>query len=523
MFKHKNMVRNGLIFRDDKITFAQLEENLDSQDTEGQQYFASVRQLDAVTLPQGYIVDGEIRDQEGLQIILSQCVKEWNLKGKQVSISVPDALLFVRKISIPAEVEDKDLLSYVNFELGEGIRIPIENPIIDVKRKHNKEEAVLFATDRNEMMKYTNLLHACRLVGERADASSLALYRFYEKNRMIDNDMSYLLLNLTTTSAVASIFTRGEVELSRYFQPLQLTDLSKLDEDKKKEVMAQLNAVQGERITEAQEEVAVHNEKPIAVGVYERNYEAQNQEDIVTQALHQIEEKVDKIDKSSTVSSWDQYTEEQSVPSVEGEIFSHEMEETADKNTNVENSLTMSKDSLNDILNKIDSGWAEVQETPQATSEGNPSGGMDDWQSYINQEEIVKESELASEGNKLAEETVEPIEKISPVGASPLVDTEPVDIKPLDIVTLQDVLQDLYFELERLIKFYRNSLNNEDEDLRYVVFSGDHPYLHEVIEQIAGALELEVVNDDSTNIAITSDGKIDKQWFEVMGLCISEV
>ena len=463
MFKRKTNIENGLIFRDDCITFAQLEIYQDISKTDRQQNFASKKQVDSYKLPEGYIVDGEIRDEEGLKIILLQCLKKWKLRGKYVSISVPDSLLFVRKISVPAEVEDNDLISYVNFELGETIHIPIADPILDVKRKKNREEAVLFATDKSEMMKYTNLLSACRLIGERADASSLALYRFYEKNEMIQNTENYMFLNMTTASTVVSIFTRGELDLNRYFPALDMKATARHEEN----IDAGKNSPDD-----------ILKEIDTGWDSYVKN-DVKRGEDINASDGGTAFNPEGKDSGWGAIANSDVHTSH-----VSNAVGVAAKEET--------HSVTSSQNSLDDILKKINTGWVEEKEASEQ---------------FVKKEKSDSNTKALDSVGIQTRKAVHQEETAAPV----LVNT----------AVAQDALQDLYFELERLINFYRNSLNNGEEDLRYIVFSGDYPYLHEIMKQIADALALEVI--DCTNVKITSDGPIDEQWFEAMGLCISEV
>ncbi|MDQ0219380.1 hypothetical protein ELQ35_14495 [Peribacillus cavernae] len=60
-------------------------------------------------LPEGVIVEGQIKERETLEMILDEIIGQWKLKGIRTSFSVPDSFVILRKISIPAEVMKEDL------------------------------------------------------------------------------------------------------------------------------------------------------------------------------------------------------------------------------------------------------------------------------------------------------------------------------------------------------------------------------------------------------------------------------
>lgn len=133
-------------------------------------------------LPSGIIEDGKIVDFEALSTILDECVEEWKIGRRQVNFIVPDPLVIIRKITIPADVLDDEVKSHLYMELGASIHLPFEDPVFDVHplgEKNGKKELLLFASPERYVMEYSELLSGLKLVPVAADISPLALYRLY--------------------------------------------------------------------------------------------------------------------------------------------------------------------------------------------------------------------------------------------------------------------------------------------------------------------------------------------------------
>src|SRR4051794_37587600 len=69
-------------------------------------------------LPPGIISAGKIADAESLSYLLEECIVEWKIQRRSVRFIVPDQLVIIRKVSIPAEIQDDELKGYLYLELG---------------------------------------------------------------------------------------------------------------------------------------------------------------------------------------------------------------------------------------------------------------------------------------------------------------------------------------------------------------------------------------------------------------------
>ncbi|WBL13993.1 type IV pilus biogenesis protein PilM [Sutcliffiella sp. NC1] len=161
-------------------------------------------------LPPNIIKDGKIEDVTTLKIILEQCVDEWGLKRKQVRFVVPDSVLVTRKLSIPADIMDDEIIGYLYLELGSTIHLPFEDPVFDVHvlNRSEKTDIILFAVPEEVVASYSSLLEDVKLKPVTADISPLSLYRLYYENGQRNEHEHLLVVHFDVTGITLSIFVR---------------------------------------------------------------------------------------------------------------------------------------------------------------------------------------------------------------------------------------------------------------------------------------------------------------------------
>jgi type IV pilus assembly protein PilM len=84
-------------------------------------------------LPPGLINEGKIIDHESIGNIIQECQDEWKIHKRNVRFTVPDPLVIIRKVAIPADVVDDEVKNYIYLELGSSIHLPFEDPVFDVR------------------------------------------------------------------------------------------------------------------------------------------------------------------------------------------------------------------------------------------------------------------------------------------------------------------------------------------------------------------------------------------------------
>ena len=160
-------------------------------------------------LPPNILKDGKIVETVKFKDILTECVKKWGLKNKQVSFTVPDAYVVTRKISIPSTVLDDEIVGHLYLELGSSIHLPFDDPVFDVhvlSREEEKTEVILFASPEAVVMEYAEMLEENKMVPIAADISPLCLYRLYYHFQLVEEGDNLLFVHFDLSSITISIF-----------------------------------------------------------------------------------------------------------------------------------------------------------------------------------------------------------------------------------------------------------------------------------------------------------------------------
>lgn len=138
-------------------------------------------------LPPGIITDGKIQDFDTLVNILDECIAEWKIAKREIRFTVPDSLVIIRKVSIPADIKEDEIHGYLYLELGSTIHLPFEDPVFDTISlgiENQKQEILIFAAPEKFVTEYADLFKMVRLKPIAADISPLAIYRLYHQNDM---------------------------------------------------------------------------------------------------------------------------------------------------------------------------------------------------------------------------------------------------------------------------------------------------------------------------------------------------
>ncbi|MGE8078443.1 type IV pilus biogenesis protein PilM [Peribacillus loiseleuriae] len=175
------------------------------------------------SLPDGVVVEGQIKDRETLELIMEEMVEQWKLKGKKVSFCVPDSTVVVRKIQVTNEVPDHELKGYLYMELGQSIHLPFEDPILEaipLGEVTGNREVLLFASRETVLNEFTELLKGASLKPDIADLSVLSLYRMYYHLGLAKQDEHVLLVQIGLDALLLSVFNEHKPVFSRHY-PLE--------------------------------------------------------------------------------------------------------------------------------------------------------------------------------------------------------------------------------------------------------------------------------------------------------------
>ena len=209
LFSTKNRIIN-LVINDHSIRFLELKQ----EDPPTPQ-----RWLERY-LPPGIITDGKIVDFDSLSSILEECIDEWKIKRRSIRFIVPDPLVIIRKVTIPADVRDDEIKGYLYLELGSSIHLPFEEPVFDyytLPDNGKTKDLLLFAAPEQSVLEYVDLLNRIKLNSVAADISPLSLYRLYHKLDRAIADEILFTVQFDLTSVNLCIFDETIPVVMRQF------------------------------------------------------------------------------------------------------------------------------------------------------------------------------------------------------------------------------------------------------------------------------------------------------------------
>lgn len=162
-------------------------------------------------LPSGIVSNGKIIELETLSAILEDCVNEWKLRNRQVRFLIPESFVIIRKVSIPADVEDDEIKGYLYLEIGASIHLPFDEPIFDavvLSKEREKKELLIFAAQEESVTEYAELLSNAKLKPIAAEVSPLAVYRLYYHLDQHRSEEDILVVNFDLNAVNICIFER---------------------------------------------------------------------------------------------------------------------------------------------------------------------------------------------------------------------------------------------------------------------------------------------------------------------------
>jgi type IV pilus assembly protein PilM len=209
LFSSKNRIIN-MVLNDHSIRYVELKQSNPPAAQKWSERF----------LPPGIIVDGKIADIDSLTSILEQCIDEWKIQRRSIRFIIPDALVIIRKVSIPADVQDDEIKGYLYLELGSTIHLPFEEPVFDyypLESNGKTRDILLFAAPERFVIEYSELFSSLKLNPIAADISPLSLYRLYHYLEQSSRDEILFTVQFDLTSVNLCIFDENVPLVMRHF------------------------------------------------------------------------------------------------------------------------------------------------------------------------------------------------------------------------------------------------------------------------------------------------------------------
>ncbi|WP_078545325.1 type IV pilus biogenesis protein PilM [Litchfieldia alkalitelluris] len=172
-------------------------------------------------LPPGIVEEGKIIERDTLRLILEECVSEWGISKKQVRFTIPDSFVVIRRITVPIDIKDDEIVGYLYSELGSTIHLPFEEPVLDIKKLseiEDKKEILLFAAPEDIALSYSTLLQEVSLKPIAADISPLCMYRLFDFKDKTNIEDHILLIQFDLSTVNLSIFHQHIPIFMRHIQ-----------------------------------------------------------------------------------------------------------------------------------------------------------------------------------------------------------------------------------------------------------------------------------------------------------------
>ncbi len=181
-------------------------------------------------LSPGIISDGKIVDFETLSMVIDECIHDWKLNKREVRFIVPDSIVIIRKLSIPLDIAEDEINSYIYLELGATIHLPFEQAVFDtvvMSIANEKQEIILFAAPEKNVLEYSELLSEAKLKPIAADISPLANYRLFSTTSNEQDNVNSIIIQFDTHLVSMTIFEGAfplflrhlSIELNDWLEP----------------------------------------------------------------------------------------------------------------------------------------------------------------------------------------------------------------------------------------------------------------------------------------------------------------
>ncbi|ARV61457.1 pilus assembly protein PilM [Nostocales cyanobacterium HT-58-2] len=181
--------------------------------------------LTTVPVPEGVFVNGKIIDPPTMAQLIQQAIAESKIKASHVATAVPGRDSIVRLISVPAELDDRELREMVlNHEAGLYLPYPREEADVDYQKLGyfvdedgiEKVQILLVATRKEITDTYINTFEQAGLQIDVLEINIFALIRtIREQLRQYGPQEAAVLVNLEFDSTEIAIIVNGVPQFSR--------------------------------------------------------------------------------------------------------------------------------------------------------------------------------------------------------------------------------------------------------------------------------------------------------------------
>jgi type IV pilus assembly protein PilM len=181
--------------------------------------------LTSVSVPEGVFVNGQITDPATMAQLIEEAIAESKIKAFRVATAVPGRDSIIRLISVPAELDDKELQEMVlNHEAGLYLPYPREEADIDYQKlgyfvDHDgieKVQVLLVATRKEITDSFIDTFEQAGLQIDVLEINSFALIRtIRDQLRQYGSQEAVVLVDIEFDSTEIAIVVNGVPHFSR--------------------------------------------------------------------------------------------------------------------------------------------------------------------------------------------------------------------------------------------------------------------------------------------------------------------
>lgn len=207
----------GMSIDDNYIKIVQLRKNMQLD------FFNKIK------LPEGYIIDGEIKKELEIIKIIKQLIKDSNkikkIRSKEVACSLPEKITYLKSIKIDDSAKD-NLQDEIISEISKFIPEQYEDLYIDwhaIDRNrtilsHEPNEIILGAVKKKNADQYMNILENSNLVPVCLEMESLAIARTLVPDSYKENSLG--ILEIGDNSSLFIVLSKGAAPRLSFTLPI---------------------------------------------------------------------------------------------------------------------------------------------------------------------------------------------------------------------------------------------------------------------------------------------------------------
>jgi len=166
-------------------------------------------------LPPNTIIDGNIRDKQGLLSALKDTLRTVQTNVKHVTISLSNNAVIVRRIMVP-EMSDSELDEHIIWEAEQYLPQDILHDVhidynkIALQSRPGHMDVMLVAAKRSAVKMYSEILSEIGLIPKIIDIDCFALLNLFNHNYLKKESKNIILLNVGNVSTNMVIIREGQ-------------------------------------------------------------------------------------------------------------------------------------------------------------------------------------------------------------------------------------------------------------------------------------------------------------------------